>query len=127
MDVPSPLDSEPPATPRLSFDPEWLAITRAFHAQLSTAYSQPRLPNPKIAAEMVKRELDWVQTHIMTTVEGEPTTADSKSGLELPSTAAAAAPGSRLKDIDECQVFWPTAPGPGSEGAHKFRQRAYLV
>lgn len=119
------MDDVLPDTPRLSFDPEWLAITRAFHAQLSTVRAQPRLPNPKVAVDMVKRELEWVQSHIGATRKDGTTAGESKPIIE---SSSGTGPGSEsgLKDVDECQVFWPTAPGPGSEGGHKFSQRACL-
>lgn len=100
MDIPT---EENPLPPRFEFDPEWLAITRAFHPHLSTGRAQPRLPDGLQAKDMVKKELDWVLENL-----GD---KGSRSGLV---------------EITDCQVFWPTAPGPGSEGANKFRQRSYL-
>ncbi|KAH8117651.1 hypothetical protein DFH11DRAFT_1724631 [Phellopilus nigrolimitatus] len=95
VEVPS---VESPETPRLTYDPEWLAITRAFHPYLSTARAQPRLPDATRAAELVTKELEWVMENV-----GD---KESRDGL---------------KDIRDCQVFWPTAPGPGNEGPNRFR------
>lgn len=91
MDVPS---AESPTTPRLTYDPEWLAITRAFHPYLSTSRLQPRLPDQAEAREKLKKELEWVTENIGT------------------------------RDILDCQEFRPTAPGPGSEGTNRNRQRS---
>ncbi|KAI5119537.1 hypothetical protein M0805_002559 [Coniferiporia weirii] len=96
IDIPS---SDSPEMPRLTFDPEWLAITRAFHTHLSTERAQLRLPEAAQAAQSVKRELEWVQRNV-----GDKEKCDG------------------VKDVHDCQVFWPTAPGPGNEGPNKFMQ-----
>jgi lariat debranching enzyme len=83
-------------SPMLTFDPEWLAISRAFHPYLSTSRSQPPFPNQSQATEMVRKEMDWVMQHVG--VDGVATVTD-------------------------CQTFIPTAPGPGQEGSTKFQQR----
>ncbi|THH05145.1 hypothetical protein EW145_g5011 [Phellinidium pouzarii] len=101
VDIPS---EESPETPRFTFDPEWLAITRAFHPCLSTDRVQPHLPDVAQATQSVKRELEWVLQNV-----GDKEKHDG------------------IKDVGDCQVFWPTAPGPGSEGPNKFRQRSYLT
>ena len=80
------------------FDPEWLAITRTLHPYLSTTHMQPTLPDVAQAADSIKQELDWVRQHVSD------------------------------KNVQGCQSFWMTAPGPsdpGSEGQNKFRQRPY--
>ena len=82
--------------PRLSLDPEWLAITRAFHSYLSTNRTQPRLPDPSEAAKAVESELQWVKDNV-----GE-------------------------KSVAEVQTFCQTAAGPGFEGRNKFQQRKPL-
>ena len=79
--------------PRFSLDPEWLAITRAFHPYLSTTRIQPRLPDPPEAATSVKDEMQWVRDNI-----GE-------------------------KCVSEVQTFCQTAAGPEFEGSNKFQQR----
>ena len=83
-------------SPKLTFDPEWLAITRAFHPYFSTTRSQPPFPGEAQAREMVEKELDWVVKNVK---------------------------NSGIRDISECQTFVATAPGPGSEGSAKFQQR----
>ena len=83
--------------PRLSFDPEWLSITRAFHAYLSLDRMQRRLPEEAEAKSAVKAELEWVRTNV----------------------------GDKI--IEEVQNFCQTAPGPGDEGRHKFHQRERFI
>lgn len=84
--------------PTLSFDPEWLAITRAFHPWLSTTRHQPAFPDEAEARALVAQELKWVRENVPTNERGEML-------------------------VKECQSFATTAPGPGREGGDKFRQR----
>ena len=84
--------------PKFEFDPEWLAIVRAFHPYLSTTHLQPSLPDAAQAADSLKKASDWVKQNV-----GD-------------------------KSILGCQTFWMTAPGPedpGREGPNRFRQRSY--
>jgi len=76
------------SAPRLTFDPEWLAISRALHPYLSTSKIQAALPKPDEARAMIASELEWVRENV------------ENGGL---------------KDISEVQKFWRTAPGPGQE------------
>lgn len=94
------LDSR--AEPVLSFDPEWLAITRAFHPWLSTTYHQPSFPEEAEARALVAKELDWVKANVATNKWGE------------------------IPVLDH-QTFVMTAPGPGTEGGNKFKQRECSV
>ena len=48
----------------LSYDPEWLAITRAFQPYLSLESRQAIYPNPDDARAAVSREWDWVHAHV---------------------------------------------------------------
>jgi lariat debranching enzyme len=57
---PSPLS--PPVV--LSYDPEWLAVTRAFQPYLSRRREQAAYPDPEAARAAVAREWDWVQAHV---------------------------------------------------------------
>jgi lariat debranching enzyme len=82
----------------MTFDPEWLAITRAFHPYLSTTRDQPAFPDETQARDMVRRELEWVTQNIVTHPKGSLSVAD-------------------------CQRFAMTAPGPGQEGNAKMKQR----
>ncbi|KAI9452676.1 lariat debranching enzyme, C-terminal domain-containing protein [Russula earlei] len=48
----------------LSYDPEWLAITRAFQPYLSRGRKQETYPDPDSARAAVSREWDWVHAHV---------------------------------------------------------------
>ncbi|RSH81388.1 hypothetical protein EHS25_006920 [Saitozyma podzolica] len=48
-------------TPRLTFDPHWLAITRAFHPYLSTQFHQTPLPRPDELDALVSDELERIR------------------------------------------------------------------
>ncbi|KAF8521404.1 lariat debranching enzyme, C-terminal domain-containing protein [Hysterangium stoloniferum] len=75
-------------SPRFTFDPEWLAISRALHPYLSTTKVQAALPKPDEARAMIASELEWVRTNV------------GNGGL---------------REINDVQKFWRTAPGPGQE------------
>lgn len=85
--------------PKFTFDPEWLAITRAFHPLLSTNDSQPPFPDESTARASIAKELSWIKEHVG--VNG-------------------------ILDVQECQQFIMTAPGPGSEGKDIMQQRKIL-
>ena len=57
--------SEGPTTVVLSYDPEWLAITRAFQPYLSRKREQATYPDPDAARAAVAREWDWIQVHAL--------------------------------------------------------------
>ena len=89
--------------PTLTYDPEWLAITRAFHPYLSQSRTQAIYPEEGAARGMIEKELEWIKSHVRNNKnEG------SKVGI---------------RDVADCQAFVMTAPGPGSEGEAKFQQR----
>lgn len=88
--------------PILTYDPEWLAITRAFHPYLSKHKTQPIYPDEDAARGMMEKELEWVKSNVRNKSES------SKAGI---------------RDIDDCQAFVMTAPGPGQEGEAKSQQR----
>ena len=104
VDVP-----EPPAyvrppdasgtAPTLSFDPEWLAITRAFNPYMSTTSQQVTYPDEETAREAVRVNLEWVQRNV---VEGK-----------------------NIVGVEDCQQFCETAPPPGQPEAKGRSQRAY--
>jgi len=48
----------------LCYDPEWLAITRAFQPYLSREHKQAAYPSPGDARAAVSREWDWVHAHV---------------------------------------------------------------
>ncbi|KAI0692057.1 lariat debranching enzyme, C-terminal domain-containing protein [Cytidiella melzeri] len=84
--------------PVLTFDPEWLAITRAFNPYMSTSRYQLRYPDEAEARSAVSKELQWVGENILVD-SGEVQSLDM-----------------RVKRVDECQTFVMTAPGPQSPG-----------
>lgn len=47
-------------SPVLEFDPEWLAITRAFHPWFSTTHQQPPFPDETEARAAVATAMQWV-------------------------------------------------------------------
>ena len=82
----------------LSFDLEWLAISRAFHPWLSTTRHQPPFPEETEARAMVSKELEWVIQNVEQDERGDILVSDY-------------------------QTFTITAPGPGSESDGKSKQR----
>ncbi|TFY67350.1 hypothetical protein EVJ58_g1673 [Rhodofomes roseus] len=87
VDIPEPAEHQSSAAgeqtaPVLSFDPEWLAVTRAFHSYMPTGPSQMMYPEESAAREAVEKELAWVKEHVKTT------------------------------KVEECQAFVVTAPPP---------------
>ncbi|KAG1784852.1 lariat debranching enzyme, C-terminal domain-containing protein, partial [Suillus plorans] len=82
--------------PKLTFDPEWLAISRAFHPFFSTRRRQADYPNEATARAMSNVRNNEVDS----------------SGVPLPG----------IRTILDCQTFVQSAPGPGSEGAQKNQQ-----
>ncbi|KAF8337498.1 lariat debranching enzyme, C-terminal domain-containing protein [Cantharellus anzutake] len=67
----------------LTYDTEWLAITRALHPYLSLSRLQDPLPSMEEARKMVQKELEWIKENV-----GEG------------------------KKIENVQKFCMTAPGP---------------
>ncbi|THH29607.1 hypothetical protein EUX98_g4588 [Antrodiella citrinella] len=89
VDIPTGSSSPSPV---ISYDPEWLAITRAFNRYMSTNRPQLAYPDEATAREAVQRELEWVKAHVFTDATG--------ASLEV-------------KPVEDVQVFAKTAPGPG--------------
>lgn len=78
------------ASPVMTFDPVWLAITRAFHPQLSLAYQQQSLPTDStICKAMIDKELEWVRSNT---------------------------PLAGRTPVTDVQQFQQTAPYPGQPG-----------
>jgi len=86
------------AKPVLTYDPEWLAITRSFQQYFTTTRQQVTYPDENTARTRVSAELEWVGQNIVHGTVNDPLT------------------------VDNCQVFVQTAPGPGTEGNAKFHQ-----
>ncbi|KAL7424918.1 lariat debranching enzyme [Cryptotrichosporon argae] len=105
LDIPAPRPSG--GAPRLTYDPHWLAITRAFHPYLSTSVRQLPMPLSSELAKLVDAELTRIREH----------------GLLVPSEAGLADDGTvdLVWDKGEIEVkrvqrFWPTAPAEGEPG-----------
>ena len=58
IDLSCPSDRQ--GAPKLTYDPEWMAITRAFQPWLSTTHKQRAFPDEGTARRMVSAELEWV-------------------------------------------------------------------
>ena len=105
---------------RLTFDPEWLAITRAFHPYLSTEKQQPRMPDDSTAARLVQQELAWVHQNLSPGDKGK---GNGDGDPDSSGTANAAANKNAGYDISEHQQFWQTAPGPAGKADRNSRQQ----
>jgi len=88
VDVETPPSPSPKSeSPRLTFDPEWLAITRALHPFLCTRRHQVSLPKADDTRVLVAKELEWVRENV---------------------------PENGMREITQVQTFWRTAPGPSA-------------
>lgn len=96
--------------PKLTFDPEWLAISRAFHPFFSTRRRQADYPDEATARAKVAEEMEWVKSNVH---NNESNSTD------------ASLPG--IRSILDCQTFVQSAPGPGSEGAQKNQQSPWYT
>ena len=86
MDIDAPETSSPP---RLTFDPEWLAVIRAFDPYMTLTQNQHgSYPDHQAAIEAVSRELEWVRQNL---------------------------PEGGRQDISDVQTFGITATGPTPE------------
>ncbi|KAF9446167.1 DBR1-domain-containing protein [Macrolepiota fuliginosa MF-IS2] len=91
VDVSMPLSTTPSTSPPvLEFDPEWLAVTRAFHPWFSTTHHQAPFPDEAEARAAVSTATQWVLENLQ---KNDPT---------------------RALLVDEVQIFAPTAPAPVS-------------
>jgi lariat debranching enzyme len=102
--MPTPTPFRAGTAPRLTYDPEWLAITRAFHPYLSTDYQQRPFPDERQARQMVEQELEWVRRNVGKGGDG-------------------------LVDVLDCQQFVMTAPaqrGTGDRPSHQQRKHHTL-
>ncbi|KAJ3473927.1 hypothetical protein NLI96_g12748 [Meripilus lineatus] len=105
VDVPIPADFIPPDssaasvpgqssaansdnTVTLSFDPEWLAITRAFQPFLSMTRTNAPYPDEAQAREAVSRELEWVQKNVIQKAGDARAEETSQSRAFVPSKTA---------------------------------------
>lgn len=105
LDIPSPSSSSADQPLRLTYDPQWLAITRAFHPFLSLDIRQTPLPRPDQIDQLVHTEVERIE----------------REGLLVPRTPGTdgAVPLVWEKEpveITRVQRFWPTAPAQGQPG-----------
>lgn len=98
VDIVAPETNSPP---RLKFDPEWLAIVRAFDSYMTLTQSQHgSYPEHEAAIEAVGRELEWVKQNL------------AEGGHQ---------------DVSDAQTFVMTATGPTPETQMaKEQQPAYF-
>lgn len=107
MDIPSPSSTSPP---RLTFDPTWLAISRAMYPYFSTEVIPPGLPDQTTLDALVADELARIND------EGVLVPARlSKQDLAAGATAPLVMTKGPI-DISRVQQFWPTAPPEGQGG-----------
>ncbi|TBU29220.1 DBR1-domain-containing protein [Dichomitus squalens] len=85
----------------LSFDPEWLAITRAFHQHMTLSRTQSSYPDETSARDAVQREIGWIKEHVL---------ANKDNGI--------------IK-VDDIQQFVMTAPAPAPEDKDTRAQPPY--
>lgn len=109
LDIPTP-EPVTPGQPKFTFDPQWLAITRALHPFLSTDFFQPPLPEPEVAKAMVADELQRIEQEGLL-VPGQLGEAELAEGA-VPPLVWEKGP----IDIGRVQQFWPTAPPEGEPG-----------
>ena len=105
LDIPSPPSSST-SPARLTFDPHWLAITRALHPYLSTSLQAISLPHPDKVEESISYELANIRSKGLL-VPQEGWDGDGMPRLVWDKGEIA---------IDRVQRFWPTAPPEGSPG-----------
>ncbi|KAF9551565.1 DBR1-domain-containing protein [Agrocybe pediades] len=96
------IDNKPPSPPIFEYDPEWLAITRAFHPWLSTTKHQPAFPDEAEARALVAKELEWVKANVKTNERGQILVSDHQSFVMT-------APGPAKEDRSK-QPPWYTNP-----------------
>jgi hypothetical protein len=132
LDIPTPESDSPP---KLEFDPEWLAITRAFHPWLSLSPNQRPLPNQEEGRRLIDEAREWIQANVVerempeveVPIELAPS-ADVEPGPEVESKpedeemrepeseTSTNAPTTTRRiqykplEVDGVQVFAPTAP-----------------
>ncbi|KAI0047048.1 Metallophos-domain-containing protein [Auriscalpium vulgare] len=108
VDLPTSASFADAPAPVLAFDPEWLAITRAFHPFLSTTRYQPPFPSLEEAWESIGKELAWVKENV-----------GKKLGIEE-------SVESPVWRVDACQKFVMTAPGPEQDGQAQQQQPPFF-
>ena len=95
----------------LTFDPEWLAITRAFNPHMSVVSKQSAYPDEAHARGAISEALEWVKKNVYGVSQSELVEKSPLEGL--------------VKTVESCQKFCVTAPGPGQGTGPENRQRTY--
>jgi len=101
LDIPSPIPVVPGQPPRMTYDSDWLAITRALHPFLSLKVYQETTPPQAEIERLIQTERQRIR----------------QEGLLVP-----ALEGDELRwergeiDVSRVQKFWPTAPAQGMPG-----------
>ncbi|PSR70665.1 hypothetical protein PHLCEN_2v13470 [Hermanssonia centrifuga] len=90
------------ANPTLAYDPEWLAITRAFNPFMSVSRNQLTYPDEADARSAVKQEIEWVRANLYGIVSGTGSEQEINRKTEL---------ADMVKAVESCQRFEITAPG----------------
>jgi len=96
----------------LEFDPEWLAITRAFNEYFSTRYSQLPFPEENEARRAVSDALQWVVENLQSMYEFSQKILKKRNPV-LKRVWLDNDP-SRALPISDVETFAPTAPPPPS-------------
>jgi len=91
----------------MTFDPHWLAITRAMQPYLSLGIREIDPPMNDLPG-LIERELDQITTQGLLVPE------ITKEGETNPVPNLVWEKG--LIDVDRVQKFWPTAPAHGEPG-----------
>ncbi|KXN81195.1 Peptidoglycan-N-acetylglucosamine deacetylase [Leucoagaricus sp. SymC.cos] len=117
VDIPTSISSDSSDSanvqPVLEFDPEWLAITRAFHPLFSTQHHQPAFPEENEAREAVAKALQWVVENLQ---KGDPPRALPISNIQtFVQTAPAPISPSPSQRVNENEPQPPAYSNPQTE------------
>jgi lariat debranching enzyme len=91
----------------MTYDPNWLAITRAMQPYLSLGIREIDPPMNELP-DLIQRELDQIKSQGLLVPE------ISKEGVMNPVPNLVWEKGEI--DVDRVQKFWPTAPAHGEPG-----------
>ncbi|KAF7304246.1 DBR1-domain-containing protein [Mycena chlorophos] len=94
VELPTPDQTDTDAPPRLTYDPEWLAISRAFHPFFSLKPQQNRYPLADAVGALVDEARAWVTDNLKA----------REPSLDITDL-----------EVNQVQQFVMTAPGPGHE------------
>ncbi|WVF72605.1 hypothetical protein IAT40_007423 [Kwoniella sp. CBS 6097] len=110
LEIPAPSPSPAGQPPRLTFDKEWLAISRALHPYLSTQVYQQPLPPPKVLEQLIADEKRRIADEgLLVPSQEEETGENGEPKVELVWEKGDI-------EVGRVQRFWPTAPPEGQPG-----------